>query len=56
MQLKLNRRDGVLSLSTGNEEAKLLQNIFWTIYSLEKPLAMRLGITSVRDYFIFEAA
>lgn len=54
MQLKLNRRDGLLSLSTCNEDTKRLNIIFWTIYSLEKPLAMRLGVTSVGDSFLLK--
>ena len=47
LTLKLNRLKTVKSTVKSEQESHLLQRLFWAVYSLEKPLAMRLGRSSV---------
>ncbi|KAL9110692.1 MAG: hypothetical protein Q9187_008025, partial [Circinaria calcarea] len=53
LTLKLNRITGIRNLAKSEDEYQLLQLIFWVVYLLEKPLAMRLGrSSSIDDDFI----
>jgi hypothetical protein len=38
---------GIRCLAETTQEIALFQRIFWVVYSIEKPLAMRLGRSSV---------
>jgi hypothetical protein len=49
LDLKMNRRAGIRALSKNPQEQCLFQRIFWCIYSIEKPLAIRIGRCSIID-------
>ncbi|KAH8751252.1 hypothetical protein F5882DRAFT_470158 [Hyaloscypha sp. PMI_1271] len=53
LTLKLNRIKSVRTLASSDQEYQLLRHVFWVVYSLEKPLAMRLGrCSSIDDDFV----
>jgi hypothetical protein len=47
LALKLNRTKNLQAAARDQQELELMQRLFWVVYSLEKPLAMRLGRSSV---------
>lgn len=47
LRLRLNSLSGIGSLAQVAPERTLAQRIFWVVYSIEKPLAMRLDCCSV---------
>ena len=46
LALKLHRIKSLRAAAKDQPESELLQRLFWVVYSLEKPLAMRLGRSS----------
>lgn len=50
--LRLDRIDSIRALATSGEDCRLMQYIFWAVYSFEKPLALRFGRSSVRSSLI----
>ncbi|KAK2605529.1 hypothetical protein N8I77_008360 [Diaporthe amygdali] len=53
LTLKLNRISSVRALASSQQEYQLLLRLFWVVYSLEKPLTMRLGrFSSIDDDLI----
>ncbi|KAK0512799.1 hypothetical protein JMJ35_004816 [Cladonia borealis] len=51
--LKLDRINSIRALATSEEDCRLMQRIFWAVYSFEKPLALRFGrSSSIDDDFI----
>ena len=47
--MKLNRIKDVRASARDEAEYRLLQQLFWTVYALEKPIAMRMGRSSVKQ-------
>lgn len=52
--LKLNKLQAIQEMAGTDEEIQSLQIIFWVIYSIEKPVMMRLSRYSVSEIVLYD--